>query len=165
MQYCFSEIFCNSWGHRVGRVLSFFSSLRNWDSPNPSPAGHRVGRVLSFFSSLRNWDSPNPSPAGDCAPPPPVLGGSTLAGERRVGRFPIPTRGHTLPRTLWGQSSKSSKIVGASQIQSLRNYHSISGQQKENKILKEYSPLFLEGWVGGGGGGWFGQMDIGVGLQ
>jgi hypothetical protein len=37
---------------------------------------HRVGRVLSFFSSRRNCDSPNPSPAGECAPPPPpVLGG------------------------------------------------------------------------------------------
>jgi hypothetical protein len=31
--------------------------------------------VLSCFSSRRNWDSPNPSPAGECAPPPPVLGG------------------------------------------------------------------------------------------
>ncbi len=29
---------------------------------------HRVGRVLSFsFSSRRNWDSPNPSPAGECS--------------------------------------------------------------------------------------------------
>jgi hypothetical protein len=28
---------------------------------------YRVGRVL-FFSSRRNWDSPNPSPAGECAP-------------------------------------------------------------------------------------------------
>ncbi len=32
---------------------------------------HRVGRVLSFFSSRRNWDSNDPSPAGECAPPPP----------------------------------------------------------------------------------------------
>jgi hypothetical protein len=44
---------------------------------------HRVCRGLSFFSSRRNWDSPNPSPAGECAPP---LFGSrgrcTLAGER-----------------------------------------------------------------------------------
>jgi hypothetical protein len=31
---------------------------------------HRVGRELSFFSSRRNWDSPNPSPAGEYAPPP-----------------------------------------------------------------------------------------------
>jgi hypothetical protein len=30
---------------------------------------HRVGRVLSFFSSRRNWDSPNHSSAGECAPP------------------------------------------------------------------------------------------------
>ncbi len=32
-------------------------------------AWHRVGRLLSFFSSRRNWDSPTPSPAGECAPP------------------------------------------------------------------------------------------------
>jgi hypothetical protein len=29
----------------------------------------RVGIVLSFFSSRRNWDSPNPSPAGECTLP------------------------------------------------------------------------------------------------
>ncbi len=29
---------------------------------------HKVGKVLSIFSSRRNWDSPNPSPAGECAP-------------------------------------------------------------------------------------------------
>ncbi len=46
---------------------------------------HRV--VLSFFSSRRNWDSPTPHPFG---------GRGTLAGERGVGRVPIPTRGHKL---------------------------------------------------------------------
>ncbi len=44
---------------------------------------HRAGRVLSFFSSRRNWDSPNPSPAGECAPLPLVPGGGhTLWRER-----------------------------------------------------------------------------------
>jgi hypothetical protein len=47
---------------------------------------HRVSGVLSFFSSRRNWDSPNPSPAGECAPTPfgSGRGGGrgTLAGER-----------------------------------------------------------------------------------
>jgi hypothetical protein len=57
---------------------------------------HRVGRVLSFFSSRRNWDSPNPSPAGECVPPLfGSVGRGTLAGERG-GKVPIPTRGHTL---------------------------------------------------------------------
>jgi hypothetical protein len=44
---------------------------------------HRVGRVLSFFSSRRNWDSPKLSPAGECAPLPPFLGGGahSLARE------------------------------------------------------------------------------------
>jgi hypothetical protein len=48
---------------------------------------HRVGRVLSFFSSRQNWDSPNPSPAGECALPPRFGSGGrgTLPGERRGG--------------------------------------------------------------------------------
>ncbi len=47
------------------------------------PMEHRVGRVLSFFSSRRNWDSPNPSPAGECDPPPLIPGGGahSLARE------------------------------------------------------------------------------------
>jgi hypothetical protein len=28
---------------------------------------HRLDRVLSFFSSRPNWDSPTPSPTGECA--------------------------------------------------------------------------------------------------
>jgi hypothetical protein len=64
--------------------------------------GHKVGRVLSFFFSRRNWDSPKPSPEGVCALPPLVLGGrGTLAGERGGGRVPIPTRGHTLWYSLY----------------------------------------------------------------
>ncbi len=33
-------------------------------------SAHRVDRVLGFFSSRLNWDSPTPSPAGECVPPP-----------------------------------------------------------------------------------------------
>ncbi len=61
---------------------------------------HRAGRVLSFFSSRRNWDSPNPSSAGECVPPGSERRG-TLAGERGGGRVPIPTRGHTLWYSLY----------------------------------------------------------------
>jgi hypothetical protein len=42
---------------------------------------HRVGRVLSFFSSRWNWDSPTPSPAGECASPR-FWGGHTRWRER-----------------------------------------------------------------------------------
>jgi hypothetical protein len=85
------------------------STTANERSPPPRPIHphHRVGKVLSFFSSRRNWDSPNPSTAGEWCAPPPVSGGrGTLAGERGVGRVPIPTRGHSLwyslyIRTLW----------------------------------------------------------------
>ncbi len=63
-------------------------------------SAHRVGTVLSFFSSRRYWDSPNPTPAGECGCP--WSGGrGTLAGERGGGRVPIPTRGHTLLYSLY----------------------------------------------------------------
>jgi hypothetical protein len=79
-------------------------TVRSLFSVHISPtktSNHRVGRVLSFFFSRRNWDSPTLSPAGECAPPPPGSGGrGTLAGERGVGRVPIPTRGHTLWHSL-----------------------------------------------------------------
>ncbi len=104
---------------------------------------HRVGRLLSLFSSRRNWDSPNPSPTGECVLPPLDPGGGahtlvregvgeshfrrgdihtlwyweeggTLVGERGGGGVPIPTRGHTLwhslstcTRTLWSNLSIS----------------------------------------------------------
>ncbi len=67
--------------------------------PPSAIVDHRVGRVLSFFSSHRNWDSPNPSPAVSVPTPPPPTGSGvrdTLAGERGGGRVPIPTRGHTM---------------------------------------------------------------------
>jgi hypothetical protein len=43
---------------------------------------HRVGRVLRFFSSRRNWDSPNPSPEGECAPTSLVRGGGAHSQAR-----------------------------------------------------------------------------------
>ena len=51
-------------------------------SGNQLSCDHRVVRVLSFFPSRRNWDSPNPSPARRVCPPP-VLGGEahSLARE------------------------------------------------------------------------------------
>ncbi len=55
-----------------------------------------------LFSSRRNWDSPNPSPAGECAPtPPPVLGGGAHSLAREGWRVPILTRGHTLWYSLY----------------------------------------------------------------
>ncbi len=74
-------------------MLRLLRPLRNV----PLGVKHRVGRVLSFFSSRRNWDSPNPTPACECAPPPfGSWGRGTLADERGGERVPIPTRGHTL---------------------------------------------------------------------
>jgi hypothetical protein len=46
---------------------------------------------LSFFSSRRNWDSPNPSPAGECAPPPPGSGG--VEGHARGWVTPYSDKG------------------------------------------------------------------------
>jgi hypothetical protein len=44
---------------------------------------HRVDRVLSFFSSRRNWDFPNPLPAGEYASPPLVPGGGAHSLARK----------------------------------------------------------------------------------
>ncbi len=49
------------------------------------PAEHRVGRVLSFFSSRRIWDSPTPSPVGKCAPPFGSGGGAQSLAREGVG--------------------------------------------------------------------------------
>ncbi len=44
---------------------------------------HRIGRVLSFFSSRRNWDSPTPHPQASMPPPLWFRGGGehSLAGK------------------------------------------------------------------------------------
>jgi len=57
---------CTYLGQRIGEVLR---------------TGHRVGRVLNFFSIRRNWDSHNPSPAGECAPHPIPGEAQSPAGE------------------------------------------------------------------------------------
>jgi hypothetical protein len=60
--------------------------------------------VLSFFSSRLNWDSPTAHPQAS-VPALPVLGErGTLAGERGVGKVPIPTRVHTLWYSLYIRS-------------------------------------------------------------
>ncbi len=52
----------------------------------------RVGRVLSFFSSRRNWNSLTPLSRKRLWPLPFGPGGrGTFVGERGVGRVPIPT--------------------------------------------------------------------------
>jgi hypothetical protein len=39
-----------------------------------------------LFSSRRNWDSPNPSPAGECAPPPRFWRGGGAAPIKGIVR-------------------------------------------------------------------------------
>ncbi len=75
-------------------TFSFFCKTRGSERQDPDTQSRQSDKI---FSSRRNWDSFNPSPAGECAPPTPRSEGrGTLAGERGVGRVPIPTRGHTL---------------------------------------------------------------------
>jgi hypothetical protein len=57
---------------------------------------HRVDRVLSFFPVVGIGTPPTPHPQASAPPPFGPGGRGTLAGERRGGRVPIPTRGHTL---------------------------------------------------------------------
>ncbi len=59
-----------------GKKVTWIWHLLRYTNP-------RVGRVLSFFFSRPNWDSPNPSPAGECAPLPRFWGeGHTRWRER-----------------------------------------------------------------------------------
>ncbi len=60
-----------------------FFNTYPWHWENVTMVG--VGRVLSFFSNRRNWDSPNPSPAGECAPPPPLVPGGGAHSLAREG--------------------------------------------------------------------------------
>jgi hypothetical protein len=60
-------------------------SYHSWDNDNdPCSNDAQRGRVLSFFSSRRNWNSPTPLAAGECTPPPHPLvrvGGHTCLRE------------------------------------------------------------------------------------
>ncbi len=65
------------------------------------PEIHRqnVDRVLGFFFSRPNWDTPTPSPAGDYVLPSFGWGGGggdTHSLRERGWGVPIPTRGQTL---------------------------------------------------------------------
>ena len=51
-------------------------------------------KSTTVYAPRRNWDSPQPPTRRLVCPLPPVSGGrGTLAGEKGVGRVPIPTRG------------------------------------------------------------------------
>jgi hypothetical protein len=51
-------------------------------------------KSTTVYAPRRNWDSPQPPTRRLVCPLPPVSGGrGTLAGEKGVWRFPIPTRG------------------------------------------------------------------------
>jgi hypothetical protein len=52
-------------------VIGYYWADHCWTEKLSDSDIHKVGRVVSFFSSRRNWDSPNPSPAGECPPPGP----------------------------------------------------------------------------------------------
>jgi hypothetical protein len=61
---------------------------------------HTVDRMLSFFSSRRNWDSPNPSTAGECALPPVLGGGAHSLAREGLGDSQF-RRGDIHWRTLY----------------------------------------------------------------
>ncbi len=51
-------------------------------------------KSTTVYAPRRNWDSPQPPTRRLVCPLPSVSGGrGTLAGEKGVGRVPIPTRG------------------------------------------------------------------------
>ncbi len=76
---------CGQPGDKCG-VTGWPSPSHLWlPHHHPDRRTHRVGRVLSLFSSRRNWDSPNPLPAVECASPLVLGGGHTRWVERGWG--------------------------------------------------------------------------------
>ncbi len=65
-------------------------------SENVVGVGHRVDRVLGFFSSRPNWDPPPPHQQVSVSPPPLIPGGDTLACGKAGGGGPIRTIGQPL---------------------------------------------------------------------
>jgi hypothetical protein len=66
------------------------------------PSSTKTGRITKYvhiksttvYAPRRNWDFPQPPTRRLVCSLPPVSGGrGTLAGEKGVGRVPIPTRG------------------------------------------------------------------------
>ncbi len=55
----------------LGGILKCHITAKTWilKTRRLFRAIHRVGRVLSFFFSRWNWDSPNTWPARECSPP------------------------------------------------------------------------------------------------
>jgi hypothetical protein len=81
-------------------MLRKMSILRHTFSPQPQS---RQSAKLFLKSSEMGLPQPL-TRRRVCPPPPPVLGGGAqcaLAGERGVGRVPIPTKGHTLWYHVW----------------------------------------------------------------
>ncbi len=94
----FEPVFCP---HTFGNLfqLSMLLTAKEYFlmSVLPYRFHHRVGRVLSFFSSRRrSWNSLTPLAAGECVPPHFGRGGGHTRLRERGWGVPIPTRGHTL---------------------------------------------------------------------
>ncbi len=81
---------------------------------------HRIDRVLGFFSSRPNWDSPTPSPAGECVPPPlvPAEGHTCLRergsqfgqGDRHCGTLGIIV---LCEDTSWNQQVRETNVISS----------------------------------------------------
>jgi hypothetical protein len=79
---------------------------------------HRVDRVLGFFSSRPNWDSPTSSPAGEYAPPPFGSGGGKRLRERgsHFGQRDrhCGTLGNVLCEdTSWNQQVRETNVISS----------------------------------------------------
>jgi hypothetical protein len=77
----------NQWAIKQKNIISKLNiTALYWESLHRNNSC--TAYVLKFFSSRRNWDSPNPSPAGECAQPPLVLGGGAHSRRERGWESP-----------------------------------------------------------------------------
>ncbi len=97
--------------------------------------GHRVGRVLkkrSFFSSRRNWDSPNPLTRRRVSPPPGSGGRGSLTGERGIVWVPIPT--YTVVLFIYSVRTLCKGITNGCTLNDLRGILKIFTSIREAKL-------------------------------
>ncbi len=84
-------------------------------------------KSTTVYAPRWNWDSPQPPTRRLVCPLPPVSGGrGTLAGEKGVGRVPIPTRGihcGTLYMYVLCGSDQREKIGGSGVTSTLGTWY------------------------------------------
>ncbi len=94
-------------------------------------------KSTTVYAPRRNWDSPQPPPRRLVCPLPPVSGGrGTLAGEKGVGRVPIPTGAYTVVLFICTYFVVKPKRKNLGFFGLFRCFEPISKQPKQTELFQ-----------------------------